>query len=232
MNEKVPLKKERIRETWLLRGKLTKGILVIAASVIILFMTWLVFVYTKSQADQRVFNAIFPYESHGLTKFMRFITFMANPEFLVPVITGLVIFLLVINKKWLALRLGTVALGGLFIKLLLKNAFRRDRPIDPVIIGGVDGYSFPSGHALMSVVFYGFLIWLAAIAIRNKLIQGVIIGVLLLIILIISFSRVYLRVHYTTDILAGICIGFIWLIFALWQIDRFEVKTLEKKKTQ
>jgi membrane-associated phospholipid phosphatase len=228
--ENTPLKKERIRETWLLRGRLTKGILVLTASLIVLFMTWLVFVYSKSTADQQIFDAISPVITPTLTRFMRFITYLGNPQFLVPVNLLLVIFLLFRKKEWLALRLAVVSLGGLGVKLLLKNLFQRARPIDPVIEGGVSGYSFPSGHALLGVVFYGFLIWWAAISIRNKWLQGFIIGILLLIILSVSFSRIYLRVHYSTDIMAGLCLGFVWLIFAFWQIDRIEIRMLEKGK--
>jgi undecaprenyl-diphosphatase len=90
----------------------------------------------------------------------------------------------------------------------------------------VAGYSFPSGHALMSVVCYGFIIWWAAISIRRKWLQGLVIGFFLLIIFLVSFSRVYLRVHYVTDILAGICFGFAWLIFSLWIVDRLEIRSI------
>ncbi len=219
-------KAERVRETWLFRGRLTKGVLFISAFLVILFMMWVVFIYSKSSADQRVFDAISPHITPIRTRIMRLITYMGNPQFLVPANLLLLAFFLVNRKKWMALRILVVSLGGLGIKLLIKHLFQRLRPLDPVIEGGVAGYSFPSGHALMSVVFYGFLVWWAATSIHNKLYQGIVIGLLILLIILVSFSRIYLRVHYTTDILAGICFGFCWLLFSLWIVDKFEIKSL------
>lgn len=219
-------KAERVRETWLFRGRLKKGVLFISAFLVILFMMWVVFIYTKSSADQRVFDAIAPHITSTRTRIMRLITYLGNPQFLVPANLLLMAFFIVNRKKWMAFRILVVSLGGLGIKLLMKHLFQRLRPLDPVIEGGVAGYSFPSGHALMSVVFYGFLVWWAAISISNKLYQGIVIGLLILLIILVSFSRIYLRVHYTTDILAGICFGFCWLLFSLWIVDKFEIKSL------
>ena len=130
----------------------------------------------------------------------------------------------------MAIRLAIAMLGGLVIKLIFKAFFQRLRPLDPVIEGGVPGYSFPSGHALMAVVFYGFLIWWAAITIRNKWVQGVLVGLLLFLILLISFTRIYLRVHYMTDIMTGLCLGFTWLIFSFWRIEKLEMKYISGRK--
>ena len=189
-------------------------------------MMWVVFIYTRSSADARVFAAIEPHVTPFRTKVMRIITFLGNPEFLTPANLLLLGFLIIRKKKWLAIRLAVVALGGLGLKLLFKHLFQRLRPLDPVI-EGVGGYSFPSGHALMAVVCYGFLVWWAAISIHEKWKQGIVIGFLILLILLVSFSRIYLRVHYTTDILAGICFGFCWLLFSLWIVDRYEIRTLK-----
>jgi undecaprenyl-diphosphatase len=174
-----------------------------------------------------VFAAIEPHVTPFRTQAMKIITFLGNPEFLTPANLLLLVFLLIRKKKWMAIRLAVVALGGLGLKLLFKHLFQRLRPLDPVI-EGVGGYSFPSGHALMAVVCYGFLVWWAAISIHEKWKQGIVIGSLILLILLVSFSRIYLRVHYTTDILAGICFGFCWLLFSLWIVDRYEIRTLKE----
>jgi membrane-associated phospholipid phosphatase len=219
---------ERVRETWLFRGRLKTGVLLIAALLVVLFMMWIVFIYTKSRADQRVFEAIGPHITPIRTRIMRIITYLGNPEFLVPFNLALLVLFAILKKKWMVIRIAVVALGGLGIKLLMKHLFQRLRPLDPVIEGGVAGYSFPSGHALMAVVVYGFLVWWAAISIHNKWKQGIAIALLILLIIGVSFSRIYLRVHYTTDILAGICIGFCWLMFSLWIVDKFEVRSLHE----
>ena len=74
------------------------------------------------------------------------------------------------------------------------------------------GYSFPSGHAMVSFGFYGFLIYLAYKKINNKKIKYPLIISLALLILLIGISRIYLGVHYATDIIGGFIIGFIYLI--------------------
>ena len=134
---------ERVRETWLFRGRLKKGILFITAALIIIFMMWVVFIYTKSSADQRVFEAIAPHITPIRTRIMRLITYMGNPEFLTPANLLLLLFFIARKKKWMAIRIVTVALGGLGIKLLVKHIFQRLRPLDPVIEGGVGAIAFP-----------------------------------------------------------------------------------------
>lgn len=118
----------------------------------------------------------------------------------------------------MAIRTGTVLLSSLLVMSLLKSLIKRQRPPDP-LVDGITNYSFPSGHAFMSVAFYGLLIWYATIYIRTKWLQRVVIFLLLLLIAAIGFSRIYLRVHYATDVIAGICLGFVWLDFCLWFID-------------
>lgn len=223
---------EKIRETWLLRGRLTRGVLIFAAILAVVFLMWVVFVYTKSSADQRVFEILAPHITETRTRIMLYITHLGNHQFLIPFNLALIGFFLLIRKNWLALRVAVIALGGLGIKLLMKNLLHRVRPLDPVIEGGVAGFSFPSGHALMSVACYGFLVWWAAISIRNKWSQGLVIALILILMLAISFTRIYLRVHYITDILAGICVGFTWLVFALWQIDRLEIRQMAYRKKE
>ncbi len=119
----------------------------------------------------------------------------------------------------MAIRTGAVLLSSLLVMSLLKRLIQRQRPPDP-LVDGITNYSFPSGHAFMSVAFYGLLIWYATIYIHTKWLRGMLIFFLLFVIALIGFSRIYLRVHYATDVIAGICIGFVWLDFCLWFIDK------------
>ena len=118
----------------------------------------------------------------------------------------------------MAIRTATVLLSSLLVMSLLKSLIQRQRPPNP-LVEGITNYSFPSGHAFMSVAFYGLLIWYTNIYIRNKWLQRMVIFFLLLVIAAIGFSRIYLRMHYATDVIAGICLGFVWLDFCLWFID-------------
>ena len=109
----------------------------------------------------------------------------------------------------------------------LKHLFNRPRPDIPLLYEA-KGLSFPSGHALMSVTFYGLLIYIVFKTYRDKDWKWIIISLLILLILVIGFTRIYLRVHYTTDVIAGYCIGFLWLVFAVWFLNRLEKYSRQK----
>jgi undecaprenyl-diphosphatase len=84
------------------------------------------------------------------------------------------------------------------------------------------GLSFPSGHALMSFAFYGLFIYLTWEGVENKVWKFILIFMLLLTIFFIGLSRIYLRVHYATDVIAGFCLGLIWLVFSLLILNKVE----------
>jgi undecaprenyl-diphosphatase len=110
---------------------------------------------------------------------------------------------------------------------LLKGLFDRERPTVPLLFHA-KGLSFPSGHALMSVTFYGLLIYMILKGVRNPVLKWTLIGLLILLIIIIGCSRVYLRVHYATDVIAGYCIGFLWLVFTVWMLNKIEKHSQKK----
>jgi len=107
-------------------------------------------------------------------------------------------------------------IGNLIISVLLnlgiKALFQRERPLIDNRLIDVIGYSFPSGHAMVSMAFYGFLIYLAYVYWNNKKYKWPIIILLMVIILIIGTSRIYLGVHYLSDVLAGYLISISYLI--------------------
>jgi len=97
----------------------------------------------------------------------------------------------------------------------LKQFFHRHRP-DLPLVKTLTNFSFPSGHALCSFIFCSVLIYLVDkgnLSLRWKWIFSVL---LILLSIIIGISRIVLRYHYATDVLAGFCVGFAWVIFSLW----------------
>ena len=107
----------------------------------------------------------------------------------------------------------TVAGGGL-LNLLLKNFFDRERPNINIIIEA-NGFSFPSGHSMGSMTYYGFLIYLILRS-KRKPLSKLGLGILLcLVILLIGISRIYLGVHYPSDVLAGFVAGSVWLMICI-----------------
>jgi len=96
---------------------------------------------------------------------------------------------------------------------LLKLWFERSRPIGEALTAAA-GYSFPSGHAMVSTAFYGFMAFLLLNHNQNRWTGWAAVGLCMLIFLI-GFSRIYLNVHYTSDVLAGFLFGFICLISSI-----------------
>ncbi|MBA3674225.1 MAG: phosphatase PAP2 family protein, partial [Chitinophagaceae bacterium] len=119
------------------------------------------------------------------------------------------------------------AISSLVLMLGLKNFFQRDRPLTP-LFEAARGYSFPSGHATMSITFYGLLIFLVWLNIKNIWLKWLFTILLALLIAFIGISRVYLRVHYTSDVLAGFSIGLMWLLLSLWILGKLEIYSRRK----
>ena len=105
-------------------------------------------------------------------------------------------------------------LGAQLLTWLLKATFERPRPSfgDPVATAG--WFSFPSGHALSSIALYGALAYLLAGAVRSRRARAAGFAGVALLVAAIGFSRLYLGVHYLTDVLAGYSAGLAWLLFA------------------
>ena len=142
----------------------------------------------------------------GLTGPVRFVTFFASLPFLLP--AGLL-------TPWLLRRAGypreawelvLAMLGGILLNQLLKTFFNRPRPSNALL--QTWGLSFPSGHAMLAVIFYGCLAWLLSQHLSRP---GWAVPLLLWAVLI-GITRVYLHAHYATDVLAGFAGGAAWLV--------------------
>lgn len=152
-----------------------------------------------------------PYPS--MNDFFLFVTKFGNP--LNAAIIFLCIFLLLLIKKyrteacWLAINFILIA-GAL--NPLIKLYFSRERPTLQHLVTE-HSYSFPSGHSLGSMVLYGTLIFLAPLFFKNKRTVRFFQFFLALVILTIGVSRIYLGVHFPSDILGGYLLGASWLFF-------------------
>ena len=159
---------------------------------------------------------------------MLFITFLGKHNLLIPLNFVLILFFIYRKERWFATRIAALSLSSLLLMFMLKFFFQRNRPLQPVI-DDVSGYSFPSGHALMSVVFYGLFIHMIWHEVKTKWLRITLVTVLGILILLIAFSRIYLNVHYASDVIAGIAVGFIWLVLSLNIIHRIEKKYIARR---
>jgi len=165
--------------------------------------------------DDYMFQKISLLNSTWLTKIMTVITFFGSKHFLVPAYVILVLYFLFGKKDVvLAITIGIIRIVSKFFILGSKVIFKRIRPEDPIGTPA-GGFSFPSGHAISSFTFFGLLIYLIWSTTLRKVWKIIISLTLFLCACTIAFSRVYLRVHYATDVLAGICVSSILLIIIL-----------------
>lgn len=137
-----------------------------------------------------------------------------------------IIFLIVIKNKKMALSI-TINLGIITIlNVLLKNIVQRPRPTEYRMISET-GYSFPSGHSMVSMAFYGYLIYLTYKNIKNVKLKWCLITILSILIISIGTSRIYLGVHYTSDVIAGFMISISYLVIYTSIVKKF---LLEREK--
>ena len=196
--------------------------LFVAALITFLYITRKIFIQNKTSFDDRVFAYLKSHVSERNNEVMEFFTFLGTHKFLIPANLVLIAYFLFIKKnKWYSIKVPAIALSSLGLMFLLKHLFNRQRPTIP-LLDEAAGLSFPSGHALMSVTFYGLLIYIIFKSYRDRDWKWVPIVFLIILILVIGFSRIYLRVHYASDVLAGYCIGFLWLVFAVWLLNNIE----------
>jgi len=180
-----------------------------------LLMIWLVFISRSTSIDLQITAYLSGFVTESRTAWMKTISFLGNHKFLIPANISLILVLFLLKKQTAAWRSAVVALSSLGLMSLLKNLFRRQRPLDSMV-DGITNFSFPSGHALMGVAFYGLLIWLTWKFVSHTGLRYTLTIGLVLLLLIIGFSRVYLRVHYTSDVIAGYGIGVCWLYAMIW----------------
>ena len=165
--------------------------------------------------DMLIFEKIKPGVNAINNKIMLFITFLGKHQFLIPANLILIFYFLLVKKQtWFSIRVITIAISSLVLMLLLKQLFQRKRPLSP-LLKAAKGLSFPSGHAIMAVTFYGLLIYILQHSITIEWLKWLMTVLVILLIILIGFSRVYLRVHYASDVAAGFIIGLLWLLLSL-----------------
>ncbi len=181
-----------------------------------------IFLLKNEELDNEVFAVLAPYINDSNTAIMNFITFFGKHEFLIPANLLLIAYYLFLRKKkWYSIKVPAVAISSFLLMFGLKRLFGRDRP-DDQLLETATNFSFPSGHALMSVTFYGLIVYSIWQNIRNPAVRWTSTILLIGWIFLIGFSRIYLRKHYYSDVVAGYCIGFVWLVFAIWVLNLVE----------
>jgi undecaprenyl-diphosphatase len=162
--------------------------------------------------DETVRVFVLGFASESLTTLMRFVTMLGSTLFLGVLCFSVFAVFIIKNRKRAAVLLMTTAVGAVILNFALKVSFGRVRPVPFFDTPLPDSYSFPSGHALYAACFYGALAWLVNARIQNKSLRILIWSLAVSLALLIGLSRVYLGVHYPSDIIAGFAAAIVWIL--------------------
>jgi len=197
-------------------------ILFILSLITFIFVTRNIFFLRDETVDYKVFNYLKDHVTPAKNSIMLFFTFLGTHLFLIPANLLMIVYFLFIKKhRWYSIKIPVIAISSLLLMFLLKNLFGRERPDIPLLKEAA-GLSYPSGHALMSVTFYGLLIHIVWKTKWKGWIKWILVSLLIVLILFIGFTRIYLRVHYPSDVLAGFATGFLWLVISIYIVGRIE----------
>ena len=186
--------------------KYIKWIVCALSLILFLILTYLVKTNNELNFDSSVYNFISNFINNNLTNIVKIITYLGSAT----IVIGITILSLIIlkNKKigiCMIINLITITL----LQYILKFLIGRPRPVGINLIEEKN-FSFPSGHSLTAMAFYGFIIYLIY---NSKLkYKNIYILLLGLLILLIGLSRVYLGVHYITDVIGGFSFSMFYLI--------------------
>ena len=202
-----------------------KWIIAFLCLIIVLMMLEDIFENEQLTLDMVVYRlVILNLRSEPVTAIMKVITNLSSAYVLIAITIGILLF--VKNKK-VGLCVASNLVITTLLNQLLKYIVQRPRPEGYRLIAE-SGYSFPSGHSMVSMAFYGLIIYLIWKMVKNKKIKYISCGVLGLLIPMIGFSRIYLGVHYASDVIGGFAISIVYLLL-FTNIAR-TVLQLEKEK--
>lgn len=197
-----------------------KWIICILSFIVFLLLSILVLKKEDIYLDTSFYNFISKYISNNLTIVARYLTYIGSG---IVVISITILFLIFLKNKRYGIYMALDLILITLFQLVLKNIFARGRPIDINLIDET-GYSFPSGHSLTAMAFYGFIIYLIYKSNINKKSKSLFITLLVMIILVIGLSRIYLGVHYFTDVVGGFTFSLSYLIIYTSILEKIRKK--------
>lgn len=200
--------------------------LIIFILFLIIFITLVIMICNGkiSSFDDGIYKFIISFKSYYMTKFMKIITKFANTSTIIILCIASLSSLFKKYKGSIYLCLNIVL--STVLNLILKYCIQRPRPELGRRLIEEAGYSFPSGHAMASISFYGFLIFLilnSDFKMSSKIILTIILS---LIIILVGISRIYLGVHYPSDIIGGYLVSLCLLIVTTSVILKYRKKDI------
>ena len=210
-----------------------KWIIFFLCLIIVLMILEDIFENEQLQLDVFVYRlVILNLRSEPLTAIMKVITNLSSAYVLIAISLGT---LICIKNKKVGLCITANLAITTILNQILKYIIQRPRP-DGYRLIAESGYSFPSGHSMVSMAFYGLIIYLIWKMVKDKKIKYISCGILGILIPLIGFSRIYLGVHYASDVIGGFAISIAYLLLftnitrSILQLEKENVKMMDKRK--
>lgn len=181
------------------------------------------------QFDLRIIHGMQSFINPSLTWIMKTFTFMGSGKAVISLLFLMVLLMMWRRKTWEAAFLVMTVAGGALLNKILKWIFQRQRPTLHRLIEET-GFSFPSGHAMNAMIFYGILGYLLLMFLRSTRRKWLNTMAVSFLIIFIGISRVYLGVHYPSDVLAGFAAGASWLTICIMGFKIVMAKRSNKTK--
>ncbi|MBT2648418.1 phosphatase PAP2 family protein [Bacillus sp. ISL-34] len=214
-----------------LKQQLTIAFIISVLSLIgFSFMAFTISANEYLKFDEDVISLVQGWESPLLTDIMKFFTYIGSTVSLIILSLVILFFLYRVLKHRLELVLfSAVMVGSPLLNLMVKLLFQRARP-DLHRLIEIGGYSFPSGHAMNAFSLYGILTFLLWRHMTVKWARILLILFSMMMILSIGISRIYLGVHYPSDIIAGYLAGGCWIAISIWFFQRYQERRKNKDR--
>lgn len=168
--------------------------------------------------DEFIYDFVINLKSEAFTNFMKIITFFASTKFIMLLMFIFLVIYFLKNKK-IFLIMDIIVLGEVILNNSIKLIIGRERP-ELINLVTETSYSFPSGHTMVAVVLYGFIMYIVSKLKINKYLRFTIISLFSSLIILIMMSRIYLGVHYASDVFAGMSLSIAYLILMIDLLER------------
>jgi membrane-associated phospholipid phosphatase len=199
----------------------------------LLFFSWIAEEMLEGdtiQFDSQVRSAVHAHSTDQLTTIMKFLTFFGSSVVMAP-LAALTLAVCYFKREFYALKmLAATFAGAAVLELVLKRAFHRARPVPFFDLPSPASFSFPSGHALFSFCFFAGLAVIVSSRLARPAARIAVWLAAVLMIFGIGFSRIYLGVHYPSDVLAGYAAGLVWVV-TLGFVHGLHRRNVERERT-
>ncbi len=189
-------------------------------------------VYEKERwVDDAIFSFFSSFSGNGFIETMKFFTFFGSSQFLLPAYIILITYFIIKKMFRYSIHIAMISISSTALMLVIKEITHRQRPDSPVIIG-ITTFSFPSGHTLSSFIFCSILIYIIWRGNLKPLFRWIYSILLFSFAVTIGISRIVLKVHYPTDVIAALCLGFAWVVLSFWILTNMSKKSALKNLEQ